>query len=145
MFSSRKSLRLALAGAALAAGTLGTPAHADSTGLINYSVGNCGYLQRQVCAGYGQGVPVGLSSLTVVVTCSATSPFVVDRTGVSCYLVGLNDRIVYLPTGQFFLAGNESVTANFGTVPFQGYQLCVGAGYSTTGGEFKPVQGYRCL
>ena len=145
MFLSRTALRFAVAGTALAAATMGAPAQADSTGLINYSAGNCGYAGRQVCAGYGQGVPVGLSSLTVVVTCSATSPFVVDRTGVGCYLVGLNDGLTYLPTGPFFLAGNESVTANFGTVPFQGYRLCVGAGYSTTAGGFQPVQGYRCL
>lgn len=137
--------RVAIAAAALAAGTMGAPAHADSTGLFNFAAGNCGSFNRQVCFGYGQGVPVGLSSLTVTVSCSASSPFIVDRTGVGCYLVGMNDGRTYLPTGPFFLAGNASTTANFGTVPFQGYRLCVGAGYSTTSGGGSPVTGYRCM
>jgi hypothetical protein len=136
--------RLALATVALGA-ALVAPAQADSTGMFNVAAGNCGYGYRQVCAGYGQGVPVGLSSLTVAITCTATSPFVVDRTGVGCFIRGMSDGRDYLNTGSFFLAGNESVTTKAGTVPFQGYWLCVGAGYSTTSGVFQPVQNYRCM
>lgn len=137
-------MRRSIALTALAALAVTTaPASADNTGLFNTSAGNCGYRRSQVCAGHGQGVPVGLSSLTVAVTCTATSPFVVDRTGVGCYLLG-NDGLVYLKTGPLFVAGNTAAVANAGTVPFQGYQLCVGAGYSTATGEFRGVQDHRC-
>lgn len=140
----KNPLRVAVAAVALAAGTTGPPAHADSTGLFNVSLGNCGYQLRQLCTGYGQGAPVGLSSLTVAVTCSANSPFVVDRTGVGCYIRGLTDGQTYLWTGPVFIAGNSAEITNAGTVPFQGYQLCVGAGYSTTTGGFQAVQNYHC-
>ncbi|HWL38588.1 MAG TPA: hypothetical protein VNQ77_20540 [Frankiaceae bacterium] len=143
MFQS--PVRLAIAAAALSAASMGAPAHADSTGMFNLSVGNCGYQSRQVCFGYGQGVPVGLASLTVAISCSATSPFVVDRTGVGCYIVGHNDGRQYLHTGPWFTAGNASTTTNVGTVPFQGYSLCVGAGYSTSTGGGQAVQGHRCM
>lgn len=136
--------RLLIAAAATVASLAGTPAQADSTGMVNFAVGNCGYGYRQVCTGYGQGVPVGLSSLAVVLSCQATSSFVVDRTGVGCYLIGWNDGRVHLPTGPLFTPGNTSAVANAGTVPFQGYWLCVGAGYSTATGGFQPVQGYVC-
>ncbi|HVF04155.1 MAG TPA: hypothetical protein VNA20_04890 [Frankiaceae bacterium] len=138
------ALRLLLAGTATAASLLTAPAQADDTGMFNRSVGNCGYERRQVCLGYGQGVPVGLRSLAVELNCSAATPFVVDRTGVGCYLVGISDQRVYLRTGPVFLAGNEAAISNAGTVPFQGYYLCVGAGYSTATGEFQPVQNHWC-
>jgi hypothetical protein len=142
---SRSAVRAAMAVAALAASLAASPAQADSTGMFNLSIGNCGYGYRQQCEGYGQGVPVGLSSLTVTVTCSATTPFVVDRTGVGCYLRGHNDNRTYLPTGPLFVTGNNAATTNFGTVPFQGYDLCVGAGYSTAAGGYQPVQNYHCM
>src|SRR3712207_6158510 len=110
----RNPVRLAIAAVALGAASMGAPAHGDSTGMFNLSVGNCGYQDRQVCFGYGQGVPVGLSSLTVAITCSASTPFVVDRTGVGCYIVGHNDGRQYLHTGSFFLAGNASTTTKIG-------------------------------
>lgn len=142
---TKKAARLA-GGLVLAAlSCVSTPAHADSTGLVNYSAGNCGQWNRQICTGYGQGVPIGLSSLTVAITCEAASPFVVDRTGVGCYLVGINDGLQYLHTGPLFTAGNAAGIANEGTVPFQGYYLCVGAGYSTATGAFQPVQGHVCM
>ena len=131
-----------LAFAALAG--LTAPASADNTGLFNSAVGNCGYGYAQSCAGYGQGAPIGLASLTVTMDCTAVSPFAVDRTGVACHLFGLTDRRTYLHTGALFVAGNVATIANSGTVPFQGYKLCVGAGYSTPWGEFKDVQGFRC-
>jgi hypothetical protein len=121
------------------------PAHADSTGLINYSIGNCGSGGRQVCSGYGQGVPVGLSSLTVAGECTATTPFVVDRTAVRCYLVGLNDGRVYLDTGQRWVTGNASSYPIAGSVPFQGYRLCVGAGWSTSTGGYVSPTGFVCI
>jgi hypothetical protein len=68
----------------------------------------------------------------------------VDRTGVGCYIVGLNDGRTYLPTGPLFTAGNSSEIANEGVVPFQGYLLCVGAGYSTATGGYQAVQNYHC-
>lgn len=142
MFRSR--VRLAAAGAALAAAAMGSPASADDTGMFNVAIGNCGYWYRQQCAGYGQGVPIGLSSLSVSINCSATTPFVVDRTGVGCYLVGMSDLRTYLWTGPLFVAGNEAAVTNVGTVPFQGYWLCVGAGYSTSSGAFQPVQNHVC-
>lgn len=138
----------AIGAAAVAAVALGTPASPATAvtagGIATASIGNCGYGGAQYCTGYGQGVPVGLSTLTVAITCSASSPFVVDRTGVGCYIKGLSDGKTYLQTGPFFTAGNESVTANEGTVPFQGYLLCVGAGWSTTNGTYHGVQGYQC-
>ena len=145
MIFSTRLVRLALAGVATAASLLSSPASADSTGLFNVSVGNCGYAYRQLCFGYGQGVPVGLSTLLVEVNCTATSPFVVDRTGVGCYLVGMSDGRQYLPTGPLYLPGNTAAVSNVGQVPFQGYYLCVGAGYSTATGGFQPVQNYRCM
>lgn len=109
-------------------------------------VGNCGYAGRQICYGAGQPVPVGLSSLRVTFSCTAVSPFVVDRTGVACYLVGLTDSRAYAHTGPLFTAGNASTISNvIATVPFQAYKLCVGAGYSTATGAYQPVQGYVCL
>lgn len=140
----RKTFLLAVRTAALVTIATGSPANADSTGMFNYSVGNCGYGWRQYCTGYGQGVPVGLASLTVTVTCSANSPFVVDRTGVGCYLRGLNDRQKYLESGPLFVTGNTAEVTKAGSVPFQGYELCVGGGYSTSFGEFRAVQNYVC-
>lgn len=134
--ASVAAVALAVPAAPAGAGTAG--------GIATYSVGNCGYHLRQYCTGYGQGVPVGLSTLTVAITCSASSPFVVDRTGVGCYIKGLADGKVYLETGPIFIAGNIAEIANQGAVPFQGYLLCVGAGYSTTTGASQPVQGYHC-
>lgn len=138
-------LRVGLAAAALVGSMSAGTAQADSTGLFNLSVGNCGYNSRQLCAGYGQGVPVGLSQLAVEINCSASSPFVVDRTGVGCFIRGLSDGLTYLHTGPLFIAGNEAEASNVGFVPFQGYELCVGAGYSTATGEFRAVQNYRCM
>ena len=141
---ANKTTRLGVMIAATAGLLVSAPAHADSTGLFNVSIGNCGYGYRQYCTGYGQGVPVGLSSLVVTIACSANSPFVVDRTGVGCFIRGLSDGRTYLNTGSFYTAGNSSETAKEGSVPFQGYQLCVGAGYSTSTGGGQAVQNYHC-
>lgn len=144
MSLSNGRFRLLLAATATATSLLTAPAQADDTGMFNLSVGNCGYAYRQSCLGYGQGVPVGLRSLIVEVNCTATSPFVVDRTGVGCYLMGMSDGLIHLHTGPLFVPGNQAVVSNVGIVPFQGYYLCVGAGYSTATGEFKGVQNHRC-
>lgn len=110
------------------------------------TVGNCGQLGRQICYGAGQPVPIGLATLRVVFECSAASPFVVDRTGVACYLVGLSDNKQYAYTGPLFTVGNQSTIPNILTeVPFQAYKLCVGAGYSTATGGYQPVQGFTCF
>lgn len=139
-----KGARRALVIGGLAA-TMAMPSSAQAF-YIQPTVGNCGYLGRQLCYGGGQPVPVGLSDLKVVFSCSAVSPFVVDRTGVGCYLRGLTDNRVYATTGPLFTAGNQSTIPNvLATVPFQAYKLCVGAGYSTATGAFQPVQGYVCL
>lgn len=130
--------------AAMLITTLGSAARADETGMFNSAFGNCGSFYMQYCTGHGQGMPIGLSTLAVEITCSATSPFVVDRTGVRCYLLGMNDGLTYLDTGEFFVPGNQAVIANAGTVPFQGYWLCVGAGYSTPSGGYSPVTGFDC-
>jgi hypothetical protein len=141
---SMKEAGLALVTALSAMLPAGSAHAASAGGIATISVGNCGQFYGQYCTGYGQGVPVGLSTLTVAITCSANTPFVVDRTGVGCYLVGLTDGRTYLSTGPLFTAGNTSEIANEGAVPFQGYRLCVGAGYSTTSGAFQPVQNYHC-
>ena len=72
------------------------------------------------------------------------TPFLVDRTGVACHLFGLTDRRTYLHTGPLFVSGNVATISDSGTVPLQGYRLCVGAGYSTPWGDHHDVQGYRC-
>ena len=141
----RVKILLAVLGAFVPLALTSAPAHADSTGLLNLSAGNCGGGYRQACTGYGQGVPVGLSSLQVAGTCEAVSPFVVDRTGVGCYLLGMTDGRTYLHTGSTFLAGNSAAVPFAGSVPFQGYRLCVGAGYSTTAGAFVAVSNYVCM
>lgn len=125
--------------------TLMTPTSAHAY-YITPTAGNCGYNGSQICYGGGQPVPVGLADLRVTFSCTATSPFVVDRTGVGCYLRGITDNKIYAPTGPLFTAGNQSTIPNvLATVPFQAYRLCVGAGYSTATGAFQPVQGYVCL
>lgn len=130
--------------AGVAAATL-APSSAHAM-YIRPTAGNCGASSSQICYGAGQPVPVGLSSLRVTFTCTAVSSFVVDRTGVGCYLVGLTDGLQYAHTGPLFTVGNQSTIANAAvTVPFQAYKLCVGAGYSTATGAYYGVQGYRCL
>jgi len=139
-----KSARRALVAAGVVTAVM-TPTSAHAF-YITPVAGNCGYQGRQLCYGGGQPVPVGLADLKVVFSCTATSPFVVDRTGVGCYLRGISDNQVYAATGPLFTAGNQSTIPNvLATVPFQAYRLCVGAGYSTATGAFQPVQGYVCL
>ncbi len=82
--------------------------------------------------------------MTVTFECTAVTPFVVNSTGVGCYLLGDNN-MTYANAGPSFTSGQQSAVQRIGvSVPFQGYRVCVGAGYLTTGGLFRAVQGYNC-
>lgn len=134
--------RLALAGVMSGSLLMPSPAHAA---VVVPTAGNCGYLSQQQCAGAGQALPLGLSTLAVAFSCTATTPFVVNSTGVECYLRGLSDNLIYMRTGPTFVSGQQASVSNAGVVPFQAYRICVGAGYLTTGGTFRATQGFTCI
>lgn len=136
-----RSTRAVLAAAAAAVLGIAAPANAL---LVLPSAGNCGPYGWQRCYGVGQSVPVGTSSLTVTFECTATTPFVVNSTGVGCYLLG-DDGRRYAETGPQFTPGQQATVSRLAaSVKFQGYQICVGAGFLTAGGYFEPVQNYNC-
>lgn len=136
----------ALRGAAVAlaaTSVLALAAPAQAFYIAPYA-GNCGSWGSQRCTGAGQSLPIGTSSLTVTFECTAVTPFVVNSTGVGCYLLG-DDGYQYAHTGPYFTTGQQS-TVSWIAYPakFQGYRICVGAGYLTSSGYFQAVQGYSC-
>jgi hypothetical protein len=105
---------------------------------------NCGVGYSQFCSGEAQPIPVGTSDELIEVSCTATTPYVVQSTGVGCYLLGA-DGIHYGVPSQF-LQGEQSATGTVQVlVPQQRYKLCVGAGQVNSAGTALPIQGYTCF
>jgi hypothetical protein len=135
----------------LAAGTVATsmallaatasPAAAVSGGVST----NCGYFDGQVCDGVGQLLPVGTGSGAVAVTCHAATPYVVQATGVGCYLEGAFTGVQLFAPTVYTQGQTSSTTIAFASVLNEPYRLCVGAGIVDINGSPRPISGYRCF
>lgn len=135
-----------IAGVALAGTTLFLANAAPASALLGTNLAvtiTCGY--SQTCDGVGQAVPIGTGSTNVAITCTAVTPYVVQATGVGCYLLGdfYGDRH-YAPT-QFTQGQTSSTTATFTGLVAQSYRLCIGAGLITSSGTPRAVTGYQCF
>jgi hypothetical protein len=135
---------LALGGTIAAAAPASAAAEPDIFVVIVAVPTNCGVGYTQFCTGEAQPIPVGTNDELVEVSCSATTPYVVQSTGVGCYLLGA-DGIRY-PVPTQFLQGEQSATGTVEIlVPQQRYKLCVGAGQVNSAGAAFGVQGVNCF
>ena len=120
---------------------LASPAAAMAA--VQLAPSNCGY--SQTCAGYAQDVPGVGTGTDIEVSCTAAGTRDVQATIVRCYIQGNNGDIHY--TNSVLTQGRASTltyTFDAWNLSSRTYNVCVGAGYYSTGGTYFAPTGYKC-
>ncbi|MDQ1698632.1 MAG: hypothetical protein QOG34_495 [Frankiaceae bacterium] len=132
---------LAIGAIALAAMCQAVPASAVFSG---GATATCGYWQEQQCSGFAQDVPgVGSAGSDVEVTCSATTPYVVQATVVQCFIWGNNGDTHYTtPTLTEGQASTQTYRFSSWELSSRSYIVCVGAG--TFDGTYNEPSNFVC-